>query len=141
MWQCRTSTKKLKMVFGVIAFFLLVGAVVAYMPKNFRDIEVSVDIRQVKGDSLEVWWGIENKGNIKTTANVVYGYSKYDYEKETWTPILEEEFKEMLDSGIGIGTGGIAIDFEPGYYMFWIKQIEYDKVKENNEAKVFYTIN
>ena len=133
--------KKAKIIFGLILFaVLLLGTVFASMPKNFKDIEVDIDIREVKNGNLEVWWEIENKGNIKAMSHVFYGYSKYDYEKEAWVPILEEEWEEMLEAGVGMGAGGIGLEFEPGYYMFWIKQVNSDKIKENNEDTRFYSV-
>lgn len=122
-------------------FLLLASTAIAWVPKYFNDSQVSIQIE--KGDyedTFNVWWSISNTGSVETKINLEYGYSKYDYEKEKWVIVEQRQWTEKLPPGTNMGAGGLNTNFEPGYYMFWIQQTTTDKIKENNKAIEFLTV-
>jgi len=133
--------EKRKAITLSIMVLLLAGSVAAIAPLMFSDIEVSnnAEIRGENNNHVSYSYGIRNNGQTDRTVHAEYGYSKYDHEREKWVEVESAKINEVFRAGQGGGFGAF-VTLEPGYYMFWIKTKDLDKIRENNEAREFITI-
>lgn len=145
--------KKLLTLGLVIALFASAASVIAgtsLLLKNSNDVGVDVIYNEDEdpNDSFSdsVFWKMINNGNSEIPAQIMFGYSRYDFENQEWIVIQQDIFKRTLaphgepyDSW-GTGILNIDLQLELGYYMFWAEYREDDRIKENNIAREFVWI-